>query len=299
MAFQLDRRAPLDRELLRVIRWQIADAARESISTKCSVAERIHHARSSCKKVRAALLLIRGSCPQLYARENAWFRDSARRLARFRDVDVMLACVGEFLAKTPARQPARPFLLAVRGRLLARQRHERSGHASLRRELVRFGRRMRSAHRRLAGVKLKGVHCDEVMAGFATTYRRSRRSMPAADTHAAARFHQWRKWTKSCAYQCRLLRVAWPPVMKVLWHEFSELGDTLGAEHDLSLLREYLKHPDDPAHDAPGAAAGIRLVEQRRAHHRHAAIALGRKLLADKPRAVAHRMRRWWLSGQA
>lgn len=294
MDFQLDCCAPLERELLRVVRGEIGAATHPSGKAELGIAERIHHARASCKRARAALLLMRDVRPHFYVKENAWLRDSARRLARFRDVDVMLACIAEFLARTRARQTGRTFLIAIRAQLRAGQRAERSSHASLQRELTGFGRRMRQAHVRLGRAKLKRIDSDDVVDGFAATYRRARRAMAASVNDAAAQFHRWRKWTKSCAYQCRLLRDAWPPVMKALWHEYSKLGDRLGAEHDLTLLHDYLKHADLPSCSPVSAAAGLRLVDQRRSHHRRRALVLGRRLFADKPRVMARRLRKWW-----
>src|SRR6185312_13653266 len=104
MDFQLDCRAPLGREIRRVVRGEIASATRPPGKAASSLTERVHRARASCKRARAALLLLRDVRPRLYAEENAWFRDAARRLARFRDVDVMLACLAEFLATSPARR---------------------------------------------------------------------------------------------------------------------------------------------------------------------------------------------------
>ena len=83
-------------------------------------------------------------------------------------------------------------------------------------------------------------------------------------------------------------------MMKTLGCEVSTLGDLLGDEHDLSLLRNYLQDSANSDGHKASAAAGIRLVETRRRELRRAALALGQRLFADKPRVVERRLLHWW-----
>ena len=294
MAFHLHSHAALDREIMRVVRQQIAEAAQAAAGRHHSCAQRIHRARASCKKVRATLRLVRRQSPRPCARENAWFRDSARRLARFRDADVMLAGLQDLLLKHASNRADRIFFEAIRRRLLAQRRAERSGVSGLQHELDRFVLRMRAADRRLAREKLDGVDFAVVADGFAATYRRARQAARSGGPRDAAWFHLWRKRVKAHGYQCRLLGDLWPAMMKTLGREVSTLGDLLGDEHDLSLLRDYLRDTANALGHEASAAAGIRLIETRRAELRRAALALGRRLFADKPRVVERRLLQWW-----
>ena len=59
MAFRFQPGSPLGAEIVRVVREQI-DAAGEAIADlKPPAAERAHRARVCCKKIRAALQLVR------------------------------------------------------------------------------------------------------------------------------------------------------------------------------------------------------------------------------------------------
>ncbi len=296
MAFKIAHRAALDRELMRVIRWQVAEAVRKAGSRKLSGTDRVHVARTSCKKVRAALRLIRFHEPELYARENGWFRDSARQLARFRDADVMIACLEDLGAAKSLAPSTRQFFAAEQAHIEEQRRAEHAGTGLLKSELNRFTRRMRTAARRLEGRALAGLTFKVLADGYVATYRKARRAMPSSPAAADARFHEWRKWTKMCGYQGRLLRDAWPAVMKAWTLEYAELGDVLGTEHDLSVLRQHLMDQVGPGSDLVSAAAALRVVENRRRELRRRAIALGQRLFAHKPRAAGRHLALLWKS---
>jgi len=83
-------------------------------------------------------------------------------------------------------------------------------------------------------------------------------------------------------------------MMKTLGREVSTLGELLGDEHDLSLVRNYLRDSANWDGHKASAAAGIRLIEARRRELRRAGLALGQRLFADKPRVVKRRLLHWW-----
>lgn len=296
MALQINRRREPGCEIIRVIRAEIAAARRLSSSRREDVAERIHHARAACKRIRAVLRLIRESCPDLYARENSWFRDSGRRLARLRDADVMLACLRDLSRQPVSGRKGAAFFVVARQRLLERRKNE--GRNDSARELARFGRRLRNAEFRLVDERLEPVSFAALLEGFTKTYRRARQAMPEGVASKSDCFHSWRKQTKSCGYQCRLLRDICPREMNELWRRFDKLGKVLGAEHDLSMLRKFLRDSDAPGISVRLAVAGLRLIDRRRDEQRRAALALGRKLFADRPRDFGRRLQRWHQSGR-
>jgi CHAD domain-containing protein len=294
MSFRIANRAALDREMIRVIRAQVAEAAKKAGGQKLPLTERIHVARSSCKKVRAALRLIRRHDPGLYQRENACFRDAARMLAHYRDDDVMISCLEDLEASKPLPPAVRKFFAAEQAGLEAKRKVEHSDAGTLGPDLDQFVRHMHTALRRLARHKLDRIAFRVVTDGYAETYRKARRAMPAPRSTAAAQFHEWRKWTKMCGYQSRLLRDAWPAVMKARSKAYAELGDVLGAEHDLTVLREFLKTRVNSAEDQAPESIGLRLVDERRRELRRRAIELGRRLFADKPRATGKHLKLFW-----
>ena len=59
----------------------------------------------------------------------------------------------------------------------------------------------------------------------------------AYDKPEETAFHEWRKRVKDLGYQTQTLRELWPPVLKRFRDELDQLGDLLGKEHDLTLVR--------------------------------------------------------------
>ena len=52
--------------------------------------------------------------------------------------------------------------------------------------------------------------------------------------------HEWRKRAKDLRYQLQFLCKAWPGVIDAAVAEAHDLGDILGDDHDLALLRQLL-----------------------------------------------------------
>jgi len=294
MSFKIAHDAELDREIVRVIRWQAAEAARKAGAKKLNLTERVHVARTACKKVRAVLRLVREHDGVFYERENEWFRDSAQQLASYRDFDVMIDSVKGLQDTKPLAPTLRSFLVAEQERLETRRREEHAGTGSLGDEMERFVRRMRIATHRLARRRLGGLTFKAVVDGFVATYQKARHTMPPEGTKAAEKFHEWRKGTKMCGYQSRLLRDAWPAVMKAQAEAYSELGDILGKEHDLAMLGEHLMDRVGPESDAAAATSVLRLVEMKRDELHRRALSLGSRLFAEKPGAVGRHLELFW-----
>jgi CHAD domain-containing protein len=116
------------------------------------------------------------------------------------------------------------------------------------------------------------------------TYRSGRRAFARAeDEPTTEHLHEWRKRVKDLWYQQRLLKRAWPGVMKALAAEAKSLSKLLGSDHDLAVLAAEL--PDDDV---------LRpLIADRRAELQDEAWTLGRRLYAESPKAFRKRLRRY------
>lgn len=295
MAFRLKpHKSPAD-EIVRVARKQIEAAAAEAGGTGPPANERIHEARTHCKKIRALLRLIRPANEKFYRRQNARFRDSARPLSILRDAKVMQESLERLLQQNQLSADQHNFS-AVHRRLQAHHDKLLPAAEAMERHLARFARQVRretDSFKRLEGIGLK-----DIAKGLALTYRRGRRAMrQACGEGAAEHFHEWRKQVKYLRYQIRLLRRAWPPVMKKLEEQAGVLSDLLGEEHDLDMLSRFLQAGDGEA--AP--ALLFELIERRRRIIRAETLAIGERLFAEKPAAFVRRVAQWWQTacGQA
>jgi CHAD domain-containing protein len=248
------------------------------------------------------LKLLRGQDRARYRAENRWLRDAARKLSAQRDADTTAAAFHTLLEQPGVKNQRRKFAPLVRA-LNARRAETGSSHAKIERKVTRFSERLESAEVRLSCWEPE-AGLDSIIRQHRRAYKRARAGLVAArELGTATAFHEWRKAVKTYAYQCRLLRAAWPPAMKELRDELKELASLLGDEHDLTMLRKTLKqigqHPVDHVHvDDDLVAAAIECVEARRAELRVEAIPLGERLFVDRPRVIAERMMQWWTLAQ-
>lgn len=294
MAYRLQPSEPAGREIARVIGEQIARAIEHVNRRRVPLAERIHIARTTCKKIRAALRLVRSVRPGLWRRENVWFRDAARECSALRDATVLPATVAA-LSRRSRGAGASATWTGVRRRLERQRRAVWAEPAHVARVLARFCDALREAARRWEQQEIDASAADLIDEGFGESYRRARRAWRALDPEAPARaWHEWRKRTKAHAHHCHLFREAWPPVMRAWYRQLAALGELLGAEHDLAVLATWLAAHADPKEKQALSRRHREAIERRRQELRVAAWRVGERLFAEKPSAVIRRLSRWW-----
>jgi CHAD domain-containing protein len=129
---------------------------------------------------------------------------------------------------------------------------------------------------------------------FQRTYRRVRRAARrACTTKTDGDFHEWRKQVKYHRYQLRLLRAAYPTVVKIVSRELDQLSDHLGDDHDLGNLLALLRR-DAEVCKHPSFEPLIEFIDAHRRSLRASAIRAGARLFVDRPETAARRMRIWW-----
>jgi CHAD domain-containing protein len=300
MAFKLEPGRPVGAELVRAIREQLGEAIAANRARRASVHVRVHEGRTTCKRARAALALLRDQDRRACRREDRALAHAARTLGALRDAETAPACLRAVLEHHGPALPRRKFTPLVRA-LDAHRRATLPPRPEIQRTLARFAARLKASERRLAELE-PGDDIAGMIDGLKRSYRRGRAGLAeAASRGGATAFHEWRKAVKAYSYQCRLLRAAWPPAMKELCDELKALGAMLGDEHDLTVLRKLLRalrRKEKLAGDDELVRATLGLIEARRDALRTHAIPLGERLFADRPRAVAERMMQWWRVAQ-
>jgi CHAD domain-containing protein len=106
--------------------------------------------------------------------------------------------------------------------------------------------------------------------------------------------HDWRKRAKDLWYHVRLVRRAWPGLLKETADEAHELADLLGDHHDLAVLRDDVR--EDPAIAAASdeLARLLDAIDERQGELLEKALGLGARLYAEKPKAYGIRLRKYW-----
>jgi len=287
MTYRLKRREPVGGGLRRIAREQ-ADEAVAAATGDGPLDDRVHDARTCCKKLRGLLRLVRPHLDETYRVENAFLRDLARPLSATRDAGVVRAAF-EKLARDGRLES--DVADAIRAALPAAP----SGGDC---RLAAFAESMRAFRDRIDAWPVLPGGFAALRCGLTDTYRRGREAMgQAADDGGDEERHDWRKQAKYHWYHVRLLRNVWVAEMRARAKGLERLSDLLGDDHDLAVLRAAVGSAADldPGH----RESAVALIDRRRADLSAEACPLGARLYAEKPEPFAKRVRRYWKTWRA
>lgn len=250
--------------------------------------ETIHQLRKGCKKLRGLYRLVRPGFGG-YARENAAIRDAAAGLSSARDAEVLVATFDALMDKAA---PAPQAVAAFREKLEARRKELARGNRAAA-ALAEFRDAMAAARKRSRRWRLEEDGFDALAGGLEASYARARKAMRGARKDPSPEtFHEWRKRAKDHWYHARLLSPIWPELMDTHVRLAEDLGELLGFHHDLCVFREAIPALVDG--DEAAATFLADLAQRREAEVAVDCLALGARLLAEKPAALAERWRAYW-----
>jgi CHAD domain-containing protein len=185
----------------------------------------VHAARKACKRVRAALRLLReclGS--DVYRRENKRIRDAAKPLTAVRDAFM--------LRKTLRAWPKRP--PALQRGLDSEYRRER--HALERRGARSALGRLTATREGLLDLPSIDSEAASVIAGVTSIYKAGRKTLRKARHRDDEVLHEWRKQAKYLLNQLGLLKSVFNAKFKKLHRRAADVAEVLGDDHDLGVL---------------------------------------------------------------
>jgi len=292
-AYRLKRKEGAADGVRRVARGRIEKAtARLRDVDDEEIADAIHGARKDLKKVRALLRLLREELGnKRFKAENRRYRDAGRLLAESRDAEVKLETLQALAEHAGAAFPASPgrswrqALEADRGRVAAARGEGASRISQARAAVEEAG----------GGIPHWPIGNDSwrlLEPGLDRTYRDGREALRQAQADGSAEnVHEFRKRAKDLWYQLRLLHDAWPGLLGPMAEEAHVLADLLGDHHDLAVLAADLSERSDLAASRDEFGA---LIEARQAKLLDAALELGDRLYAEKPKHYRRRLRAYW-----
>jgi CHAD domain-containing protein len=290
MAYRFKRREPVADAFRRISREQFVGLLSR---LKTTADDGIHEARKHCKMLRALVELLSGACDaRACQRADEALEKIARSLAPVRDADVRLQTLEALLTRAGPRAPQR--FAHVHGLLRAQAASaHRLGLTTA--DLRDVAALVKAAEARLLALEFSRKGWRAIGPGITRAFRRGRRSFAQSleDPSPEIR-HQWRKRVKLLWYHVRLLQGSQPKRLAALARKLESLGETLGAEHDLAVLRQHLAQ-HGKRNRSPASFDGIiERIDVRRSQLRRIADALGHTLYAEKPAAFEKRLKRAW-----
>jgi CHAD domain-containing protein len=296
MSFELKPGQSLRRGVRRLARKQMDDALEQLDATQAGARdEAVHEARKSFKKLRAVLRLVRPVIgKRAFRAENTCFRDAGRPLTEVRDAKILIETLDDLAKHFKKRSNGRSFgkirkalgdnLRAVRKRVL----DDEDAFAVVGAEV----RRARERVKDWADVPDKW---SSVGKGLEDVYRTASHAFgDAARDPSVEKLHEWRKQAKYLRYQLEVLRPLWPERLEELADEADRMGELLGDDHDLAVLRQTLT--DDPERFGKGRDTEmlLALIDRRRAELEEDYMPLGQRFFQDSPKRFGRRLKGYW-----
>jgi len=297
VAYQIEDPSRVGDEIRRIAYEQIEHILKQLTHPDANQEEKaVHNARKSLKKLRALLRLVKNKMGRdQYQQENACFRDAGRFLSEMRDAQVRLETLDKltdhFADQLAGDQPfatLRETLTAIPAMTQAPVLQEQDS-------VVRAVALVKAAEQRVRDWPLDDSDWSVLRYGVKRIYRQgSQRFVSAFEEPSAENFHDWRKRAKDLWYFFRLLKPIWPGMMSELDQQMKLVGDYLGDDHDLAILRQtFIDQPAEPANTRELEIL-VDLIDRRRSGLQLAAQRLGQRQYAEKPSAFADRLETYW-----
>ena len=289
-AYRLLEGEPVGPGVRRVLEAQVDDAVAQLRGEAGNEpAEAIHEARKDLKKIRSALRLVRGAIgDDAWRHENDHYRDVARKLSSHRDAEILVEALDGLRERFgPA---ARERTETLRKQL---DEENRSAHddGTIERTMAGAAAELVACRSSLDDLALDGDGWDLIAPGLHRSYRRGRKRLRSVEEDASVtNLHELRKRVKDLWYQLRLILEADRHMIGNLADHAHDLSDHLGDDHDLALLREEAKRRRDAFASPADQRHLLQEIDQRRGELQFAAISLGERIYAEKPKKFTARL---------
>ena len=255
----------------------------------------IHEARKATKRLRALVRLVRRDLgDEVHALENQCYRDAGQRLSGLRDATVLVETLDRLVESLGEDVPKSRFA-RVRTWLVERRDRVYSQVDSNNRAVQEVIADLAQDRERLEHWNLQRPGWGGIRVGVQQIYARGRRDFAAAYVLPSDEaFHDWRKQVKYLWYHTQILENIWPSVMRALVEELDQLGELLGQDHDLAVLRTTVLTEFPRA----GTTATLRALERRigevRSRMQAQARLLAERIYVERPREFTRRLRGYW-----
>ena len=300
MEYRLQQSGSVPEGVRRMAAGQL-DKALEHLG--CQDGERdkhIHEVRKATKRLRALVRLVRRDLgDEVYALENQCYRGAGQRLSGLRDATVLVETLDRLVESLGKDVPKSRFA-RVRVWLVERRDQVYGQADSINRAVQEVIAELAPARERLEDWNLQRQGWGGIRVGLQRIYARGRRDFAAAYALPSDEaFHDWRKQAKYLWYHTQILENIWPSVMQAQAEELDQLGELLGQDHDLAVLRTTVLAEFPRA----GTTATLRSLERRigevRARKQARARLQAERIYLERPREFTRRLGGYWRVWQA
>lgn len=293
MAYRFKLAEPISKGVRRVAREQFQRIAHEFEAAEVNPPG-VHESRKAIKRLRALLRFVRPAIAEkTYKARNSGVRDIAQRLSGARDRTILFETIAKL--ETHFGDDGKTRLAPLRRHLGAA---EVSRPAVLDPKTADIVRDLVAKQARLfdeLNVKRRGFAL--LTGGLEQSYRHGRRALGKAyKSPTDESVHDLRKAVQWHWRQMMLISRAWPEYYEIRIAAARELSQLLGDDHDLAVLKDYVKANRKSLEGA--ARPVIRLARARQEELRAAAQFRAHRIFAEPAPQFIARMRSYWVAAR-
>jgi len=289
MVYKLNKEKSLIKNISSIANEEI-EASLEALET-LNIHEAIHDIRKRLKKLRALCRLVRDELGEdNYKSINIYFRDLGREISDFRDLTAHLETL-ELLNERFGKHLYVNFF-----RTFSKQiEEEREQMENTLRSQNFFSEylveKLKKAKKELTSWPVESNNIDIILPSIERVYQRGQMALQKAyETPEKENFHEWRKRVKYLWYQTLLLQDTWPNFFDTLEAEIHELGDLLGNDHDLMVLKEKILAGDFRLKEETHRELMIAIINEYSNSLRSKAKTKGELIYAESPKDFKKRI---------
>lgn len=296
MSFELKPGKSLRKGIRRLAKKRLEDALEQMTGKQQENRdEAVHEARKSFKKLRALLRLVRPEIGEpTYQAENTSFRDAARPLTEVRDAKILIDVLDNLVEHFKDHVGGQSFP-EVRKALKTNRRAVRKRVLDEEKASSKVAREVRKAMKRVNAWADVPDKWSGIGAGLEDVYRDALDAFTEASKDPTIeKLHEWRKQSKYLRYQLQVIHPLWPARLQELTDEVDYLGNVLGDDHDLAVLRRMVSSNREQFDNEGEVEMLVALIDRRRTELEQEAMLFGRRFFQEAPKDFAHRLKGYW-----
>ena len=295
MGYALSREQAIAPNIHRILDEQV-QAARQALNeTGQAKGEAIHGVRKRIKKIRALVRLVKSELKKDdFKRVNAHYRTIGQTLSPLRDATVMIKTLDK-LRQSSSPQIAPAVFATLNKTLTLRQDQASRAFFDDPVNIGAVAEAFRQAPTKLTGLGKHQRSFSFFGPNLKDVYRRGRRALHVANHEASIdKLHELRKDVKTIWYHTRLLEPIWPGVIGAYEHEFGQLGELLGDDHDFGVLAMEIESDRLTLRNIESKERILQALHGQRTAIQDRIYPLANRLFAEKPHSFVDHYRLYW-----
>jgi CHAD domain-containing protein len=250
MGYYFEHNEPVPVAIRRILAELLDEAATELSPENNRLSDGVHNARKCFKKIRCLLYLVRDELDKdCYKEKETRFKNMGRQLSVIRDAEAIIEAYDKLGNHIDHKLPTTDEMpQSLRAALVQRLHHLGVTQPTVKGAVFQLSQELKEQCLSLDHWPINYRDFSSIAARYRHNYKRGKQLLKQVYQNPTDNnFHRWRKRTKAFGYHSRLLRECSPEVMTQRITTSKALEDLLGQDHDLSVLRAVLKHPNPKA----------------------------------------------------